>query len=166
MNFGSSSLLERIGVECFDGSGVEDVSIPDGVCQLCEGCFDGCDSLHYVNFGSSSSLERIGTRCFASSELLDFEIPSAVGAIGGGVFGECPLSGGFSCRDGCHVRALNGLVLSHDCEICYCSYDVLSSVCIPNGVHELCDFCFYKCKSLRRLSGLVFCVLRIVALKM
>ena len=39
MNFGSFSLLERMGVSCFEGSGVEEVSIPNGVRELCNGCF-------------------------------------------------------------------------------------------------------------------------------
>ena len=78
-----------------------------------------------------------------------FEIPSSVGAIGGGAFSECCLSGGFICRDGCRFRALDGLVLSHDCELCYGRYGVLSSVCIPDSVRELCDSCFQECGSLR-----------------
>ena len=45
VNFGSSSLLKRIGVECFGWSGVEDVSIPDGVRELCDRCFKGCTNL-------------------------------------------------------------------------------------------------------------------------
>ena len=64
MNFGSCSSLERIGVECFARSGVEEVSIPDSVRELCDGCFERCESLRCVNFGSSSSLERIGFRAF------------------------------------------------------------------------------------------------------
>ena len=83
-------------------------------------------------------------QCFARSGLLDFEIPSTVVAIGGGALGECQLSGGVICRDGCRFRALDGLVLSHDCDLCYCSYGVLSSVCIPDSVRELCDHCFLR----------------------
>ena len=64
------------------------------------------------------------------------------------MFGECPLSG-FICRDGCRFRALDGLVLSHDCELCYSSYGVLSSVFISDGVRELCNLCFKRCESLR-----------------
>ena len=38
MNFGSFSLLERMGVSCFEGSGVEEeVSIPNGVRELRNG---------------------------------------------------------------------------------------------------------------------------------
>ena len=60
MTFGPSSSLERIGVSCFEGAGVEDVSVPDGVRELCDGCFKWCLSLRRVAFGPSSSLERIG----------------------------------------------------------------------------------------------------------
>ena len=151
VNFGSSSSLERIGLYCFRGSGVEEASIPDGVRELCEGCFKGCKSLRRVMFGSSSSLDRIGAMCFSGSGLFDLEIPSSVGAIGGGAFGECLLPGGFICRDGCRFRALDGLVLSHDSELCYCSYGVLVSVSIPDGVRELCNRCFHSCGSLRRV---------------
>ena len=64
MFFGSSSSLEQIGHDCFEGSGVEEVSIPDGVHELCDGCFKWCKSLRCVTFGSSSSLERIGFQAF------------------------------------------------------------------------------------------------------
>ena len=66
MIFGPSSSLERIGVGCFEGSEVEEVSIPDGVRELCNGCFAWCQSLRRVTFGSSSSLELVGTQCFDS----------------------------------------------------------------------------------------------------
>ena len=67
-------------------------------------------------------------------------------------FGECPLTGWLVCHDGCRFRACDGLVLSHDCELCFCSYGVLSSICIPDHVHELCDDCFKECNSLRRVT--------------
>ena len=152
VNFGSSSSLELIGDSCFADSGVEEMSIPDGVRQLCDDCFKWCGNLRRVNFGSASSLERISARCFAGSGLVDFAIPSTVGTIGGGAFGECRLPEGLICRDGCHFRALDGLVLSHDCELCFCSYGVLSSVRIPDAVRGLCNRCFYGCKSLRRVN--------------
>ena len=104
MTFGSAWSLERIGDCCFAFSGVEGVSIPAGVRELGASCFYECKSLRGVTFGSASSLERIGTMCFARSGLFDFEIPSTVG-------------GGFMCPDGCHFHVLDGLVLSHDCEL-------------------------------------------------
>ena len=74
--------------------------VPDGVRELCEGCFKGCSSLHRVTFGPYSSLERIGADCFYRCGLVEFEIPAPVRAIGGGAFGDCALTGGIVCRDG------------------------------------------------------------------
>ena len=54
-------------LDCFEGGGVEEVSIPNGVRELCDRCFKECRSLRRVDFGSSSSLERIGFRAFPSS---------------------------------------------------------------------------------------------------
>ena len=50
MNFDSSSSLELIGDECFAYSGVEEVTLPEGVRELCDSCFTGCESLLSVNF--------------------------------------------------------------------------------------------------------------------
>ena len=60
----SSSSLEGIGDFCFESSGVEEVSIPDSVRELCDGCFFECKSRYRAMFGSSSTLERIGFRAF------------------------------------------------------------------------------------------------------
>ena len=54
--FGVLSSLERIGASCFESSGVEEVSIPDGPRELCDHSFEGCWSLHRVTFGSSASV--------------------------------------------------------------------------------------------------------------
>ena len=73
-------------------------------------------------------------------------------AIGGGAFGECALTGGIVCHDRCSFRAIDGLVLSDDSTKCFSIYGVLSSVCIPDSVRELCDRCFMWCKSLSRVT--------------
>ena len=105
-----------------------------------------------MTFGACSSLERIGALCLYGGGLIEFEIPASLRAIGGGAFGEWALEGGIVCRDGCSFRAIEGLVLSDDLSICFSSYGVLSSVCVPDGVRELCDGCFSGCSSLRRVT--------------
>ena len=94
----------------------------------------------------------MGALCFSGCDLVGFEIPVSVRAIGGGAFGECALAGGIVFRDGCCFRAIDGLVLSYDCTICHCSYGVLSSVCVPDSVRELCDGCFKGCRSLQPVT--------------
>ena len=86
MNFGSSSSLERIGVECFEGSGVAEVSIPDSVRELCSRCFKECRYLRRVNFGSSSSLKRIGDACFEGSRVEEVSIPDSIRELCAGCF--------------------------------------------------------------------------------
>ena len=98
VTFGPSSSLERIGVEASGAvrdwlgkstpRGLDEISIPDSVPELCDGCFRGCKSLRRVTFGPSSSLERIGADCFYRCRLVECEIPASVRAIGGGAFGE------------------------------------------------------------------------------
>ena len=56
------------------------------------------------------------------------------------------------CRGGNCFRGIDGLVLSDDFTICFSSYGVLSSVCVPNSVRELCEGCFKGCSSLRRVT--------------
>ena len=89
VTFGPSSSLERIGVSCFEGSGVEEVCIPDGVRELCDGCFKECKSLGRVTFGPSSSLERIGVSCFEGSGVEEVCIPDGVRELCDGCFKEC-----------------------------------------------------------------------------
>ena len=45
-------------------------------------------------------------------------------------------------------RAFHSLVLSHDCQRCFCSYGVFTPVCIPDCARELCDRCFQGCSNL------------------
>ena len=151
VTFGSSSSLERIGISCFEHTLLEEISIPDSVRELCDWCFAGCKSLRCVTFGSSSRLEKIGRQCFSACGLVEFEIPRSVREISGGAFGECALPEGVICRDGCRFRAFAGLILSDDCVTCYSSYGILTSVCVPDSVRDLCDECFRLCPSLCRV---------------
>ena len=98
MTFGPSSSLERIGVSCFESSGVEEVSVPDSVRELCDGCFKGCLSLRRVTFGPSPSLERIGVEAFGAVKeayrdcpcgLEEMSIPDCVRELCDGCFKWC-----------------------------------------------------------------------------
>ena len=89
VTFGPSSSLERIGVSCFQETGVEEFAVPDGVRELCEGCFRGCSSLHHVTFGPSSPLKRIGVSCFQCSGVEDVSVPDGVRELCEGCFRGC-----------------------------------------------------------------------------
>ena len=162
MTFGPSSSLERIGVEAFGAvedwdcepatCGLVEISIPDGVRELCDGCFKGCRSLRRVIFGPSSSLERIGVEAFVSGQ--GFLWPTPCGlvetSIPDGVHELCK-----DCFKGCESlrRVIFGPSSSLERIGVWCFRESgVEEVCVPDGVRELCDGCFKGCESLRRVT--------------
>ena len=67
---------------------LRDVSIPNNFRELCDRCFEGCESLRRVTFGSSSSLERIGAECFNGSGVEEVRFVNCVivASVGARVF--------------------------------------------------------------------------------
>ena len=82
VTFGPSSSLQRIGVSCFEESGVEEFAVPDSVRELCDRCFLGCLRLRRVTCGPSSSLEWIGDYCFTGPGLVGLELPGSLSHFG------------------------------------------------------------------------------------
>ena len=161
-SFQIPSCLERIGVECMVRTRLREIVIPDSVCELCDRCCYGCMWLSHVRFGKSPSLERIGRQCFAHSAVSQFRMPPSVRSVGGGAFGECRMSDGFICSPECRFITVNSLVIDKNLMACCCSFGVLSSITIPDNVREICDRCFYGCKSLYRVTfGHASCLERI-----
>ena len=54
------------------------VSVPDCVRELCDGCFAGCCELRRITFGPSSRLEILGQGCFDGTQLSELNIPDCV----------------------------------------------------------------------------------------
>ena len=102
VTFGPLSSLERIGVKAFGPRrafvvyvikcGLVEISIPDSVRELCDGCFKGCSSLRRVTFGPSSCLERIGDLCFDGVGLVGLKIPASVKHLGRNWFRSAPFT--------------------------------------------------------------------------
>ena len=143
VTFGSSSLLERIGVSCFEGTGVEEVGIPDGVRDLCDCCFKGCKNFRHVTFGSSSLLERIGVSCFEKTGVEDVRLPDSVRELCDDCFK--------GCRSLCHVTFGSSSALDRVGRFCFAGSGLVE-ISIPDGVFELCEGCFKGCKSLCRVT--------------
>ena len=171
VTFGPSTSLDRIGVEAFGAahndklwspSGLVEMSIPDGVRELCDGCFSGCCCLHHVTFGPSSSLERIGVEAFGAvvddwdlmlCELVEISIPDSVRELCDGCFKGCSslrrvTFGPSSSLERIGVEAF-GAVEDYEGEVTECG---LVEISIPDSVCELCDGCFKGCSSLRRVT--------------
>ena len=78
VNSGPFSSLERFRVECVKHSGVEEVSIPDGVCELEEGCFCDCmvkprDRILLIATTSQNPLSK---QCTLFNRCLDIPKPN------------------------------------------------------------------------------------------
>ena len=139
VTFGSSSALERIGVECFAYSGVEDVCIPNSVRELCDCCFKWCKSLRRVTSGASSALERIGDSCFAGSGIEEVSIPDSVRELCDRCFQSCS-----SLR-----RVTSGASSSLERIGISCfAFSGVEDVRLPDRVRMLCNRCFSWCKRL------------------
>ena len=65
-----------------EDTSVEEVSVPNSVRELCDGCFQWCWRLRRVTVGSRSSLERIGDCCFGGLRFGGFKTPPSVRHIG------------------------------------------------------------------------------------
>ena len=56
--------LERIGKNCFEGSWLETIAVPDSVTEISECAFSYCERLKSVTFGANSRLRKIGLHAF------------------------------------------------------------------------------------------------------
>ena len=173
VTFGPSSSLERIGVEAFGAlekekmvymerpqketvftpCGLVEISIPDSVRELCDGCFRGCENLRRVTFGPSSSLERIGVEAFGAVRdfrgdlttcgLVEIHIPDSVRELCDGCFKWCK-----SLR---RVTFGPSSSLERIGVSCFRESGV-EEFAVPDCVRELCERCFQWCQSLRRVT--------------
>ena len=133
VTFGSSSSLERIGPDAFRCSRVESLSIPDGVVELCDGCFYGCESLSSVTFGPNPSLQRIGVEAFAYAGLESISIPDGVVELCYRCFEHCRSLRSVTFGDGSNLESIGERVFS-DTQI--------EEISIPDSVIELYHHCF------------------------
>ena len=120
-----------------------DVSIPNNVCELCDGCFKECRSLCRVNFGPLSSVERIGVSCLEGTGIEEVNIPDCVRELCDCCFKECE-----SLRLVMFGSSSSLERIGVSCFEC----TGIEEVNIPGGVRELCGHCFSGCRSLCRVN--------------
>lgn len=105
VTFGASSCIEYFDEDCFAGSGIVEIFVPDSVKGIGARCFADCASLRRVLFGPFSTLEYIESEAFSRiyydnesevwcSQGCDLEtlyMPDSLLAIGDRAFEECHL---------------------------------------------------------------------------
>ena len=79
---------QNLGCRRFE-QGVQSVSIPDEVEELCDNCFSFCKSLPRVTFSDSSSFKLIRKQAFCKSGLKEIHIPDHVEELCDNCFSFC-----------------------------------------------------------------------------
>ena len=139
---------------------IEEVEIPNSVRELCDHCFYCCPSLRRVTFAQPSSVERIGVYAFARKSsgnvtaccIEEIEIPNRVRELCDRCFYGC-----WSLRRVTFAQPSSVERIGVEAFSCEKNPGEFTAVCcieeieIPDSVRELCDRCFYRCSSLRRV---------------
>ena len=60
--------------------------------------------------------------------------------------------GGVICDDGGHFTIFSSLILNENGRLCSGYDSILEEVLILDSVEELCDNCFFECKSISRIT--------------
>lgn len=123
-----SDCLEIIGVECFKNSGIEEVTLPDGV-KVGGNAFE-CSSLIRVlrSDGNKTNGGNIGEYAFYGCEaLLEADIPNGIYSIQKNCFS--------SCKNLYSVKMKEGLISIG--EECFSDCDKLKKIVIPDSVLRL-----------------------------
>ena len=168
--FSEPSSLKRIGVEAFAvdkwSTGIVEISIPDTVEELCEGCFRNCRVLASVTFGESSSLRRIGFEAFYSTDgsaLGQITIPSSVVELCDGCFRGCSHLSRVTFSEPSSLKRIGNEVFRGS-RLIGCP---IEEIVIPKSVEEIgaaafagCDVLsrvvFMEPSSLKRIGGSAF----------
>ncbi len=118
--------VKTIGADCFAGTAVEEVIIPDNVITVDKGAFMNCDQLKHIVIGSG--VTSLGQSVFEDCDrLIDVEIGTGVVTIGTYAFWDC--DGLVNISIPSNVTTLGAGTFFH--------CDNLESVVIGNGVTTL-----------------------------
>lgn len=86
------STLKKIWNSTFYHCGLESVTLPDNVTEVCKNAFNSCDKLTTVTL--SKNLEILGEGAFGECKALTTinNVPSTLKSIGGEAFFDCPIT--------------------------------------------------------------------------
>lgn len=157
------SSLKTIGSFAFSGSGIQELTIPDGVAALekftlqkCvdlqsvtlpdgmteigESVFSGCQSLKTIQL--PSSLKTLGDSAFMFSGLTELTIPEGVTAL--------PYSLFWRCKNLTSVTLPSSVKVIGNNAFSECT--ALTSIVLPEGVESLNDDAFQECRALETIG--------------
>ena len=143
VTFGESTHIERLGISCFESTGIRDIVIPDSVRDIGERCFAYCKNLSRLKLSDSSCLERIGYFAFGDCRIGRFFLPKNVREVGGSLVGSAMSLLVVSPENPNFVND-RGFLMSRDLKKMYSCFSYKNYLCIPDYVTEICDRCFWN----------------------
>ena len=135
------STLRRLGTSFRNCVALYEITIPEGVEELCRKTFCNCGSLKKIVL--PESLRRIGDGAFEGCRsLTEVQIPQGVTEIGRGAFAKCTEIRRVCVPDG--VSVLRKEVFMH------CGK--LEAAVLPKGLREIRERAFYRCSNLKEIQ--------------
>ena len=87
VKFGESARIERLGISCFESTGIREIVIPYSVPDIGERSFAYCENLSRLKLSNSSLLNRIGYSAFGDCRI-GFFLPKNVKDVGDSLVGS------------------------------------------------------------------------------
>lgn len=124
-----------LGDECFKGTNITSVEIPNTVTELGDYCFYQLYNITSIEL--PSSVTELGEGCFFGCGLTSVEIPSSVKLLRDWCF--------YGCTSLTNINIPSSVTSLGDACFQYCNFE---SIKIPSSVTSLGKRCFYECKKL------------------
>jgi len=145
---GTIKILHRAFI---DNDTLEKIKMPDSL-KIIEGqAFQNCKSLKSINF--NEGLTTIDFFAFNGCDSLKFiQLPDTLSSIGKGVFSSCSKIQSFEINEKNKNFVFDsGILYSIDKEVVIGAISSLikTDICLYEGLHNIIDFAFYNCKSLK-----------------
>ena len=129
-----SADMTSIGNYAFQGTGLTEVTIPEGVTKIGKTAFYNCVSLQAVSL--PSTLKTIGEDAFKHTGLTSVAIPGGVTAIGASAFRDCQNLAAVTIASGAN-KSIKGNAF-YDC-------GSLTTVTLGSGVTTIGNYAFQNC---------------------
>lgn len=141
--------LKGIVSSAFSGSGLERISIPEGVTSIGDSAFQSCGNLQEVSF--PEGITSIGFQAFwGCSGLAGLTIPKSVAEIGGQAFQGCSSLPEIGVDgENQYFSSEQGLLYNIDkTELLCCPEGKIGEVSLPGSVKKIADAAFAGCTGL------------------
>lgn len=139
-NITFESAVTDIDYNCFAGSGMEEITLPETVTSVSSSCFMGCKSLKKVTLGSA--VESISSMAFYNSALQEINLPATLKTIGNLAFSGTDLEGTVTIPEA--VTSIGDQAFANNARI--------STIVIPASVKSIGTGAFMGCPAVAKFE--------------